>query len=144
MAVYNDDEITDLTKVVGVLPVRDALPIPVGKIPDHGTQIMRDDIATNSDVEMYQVTGGKILYLTAFTLSIDNRSEGNAYVRLKITDSGDSLLYAFASVSAGPGSGNSMNLALSTPIEIASTYKIYCQSAYLLVTARGFIHGYQL
>lgn len=144
MAVYNDDEITDLTKAIGVLPVRDALPIPVGKIPTHATQIVNDGTVIENEVQMHQVTGGKTLYLTAFTLDIDNRSAAPAYVRLKVTNSVGNIQYAFASISTGLAVGNSMSLALSPPLEIPATFKIFLQSAYADVTARGFIHGYEL
>lgn len=62
-------------------------PIPVGKIPDGGTQILAYKETENETETVYTVTAGKTLYLCSVVVTIRNGSGGpvNVFVRI-LTD----------------------------------------------------------
>lgn len=144
MALYNDDEITDITKVSGVLPVRDALPIPVGKIPTHATQIIEYDAADNDEPTIYTVPSNKVFYFTHYSFSIYNTAASAGGGRLAIYNDTPALWKEIVRMIVLTNSGFAVSGVFNPPLELAEDFiiKVTSWAANTLVT--GFIHGYEL
>ena len=64
----------DKVRMLGVLPSQGADPIPVGKIPDGGTQKAIDGSVNNETLTLITVTIGKTFYLVAKYKTIGEHS----------------------------------------------------------------------
>lgn len=144
MALYNDDEITDITKVSGVLPVRDALPIPVGKIPTHATQIIASQTKADGIEIVHTVTAGKTLYLSSVAISIDNSAAVSGRGRVFIYNATPIEVYRIFSLRALIDAGIGQSLSFLPPMELAASWSIRVESSLAAVNVTCFIHGYEL
>lgn len=128
---------------VGVIPSEGADPIPVGKIPDAGTQVVKGTYANNSVVTLHTVTTGKILYLSAAALSIKNVSGGEGEGAMYVTDGEDAIRYYLFLYQSPDQHGTGGSIPLISPLEISAGWKIKVASDTASVYVTGFIHGYE-
>lgn len=132
----------DKARTVGVLPFYDADPIPVGKIPDGGTQVRKSDVADNVTKVLHTVTAGKTLYLSFFTLRAVRNVDNYGYLAVRNTS--DVIAYYIACVDSYTSTpGNSITGTLLPPLEITAGWDIILHSPAVGMIINGFIHGYE-
>lgn len=107
-----------------------------------GTQIAKDETATNETKIIHTVTAAKILYLSAAALC--GKGAGNGNLSLEVRDAGDVLKYHLFCTNFKAGEACGMTLPLRPAIKIPAGYDIIVISAAAGVEAHGFIHGFEL
>ncbi len=133
----------NLVRMLGVLPSQGADPIPVGKIPDGGTQVAKYALSNGAETLIHTVTDGKTLYLSALAFSIRNVSGSDAQGHMWVTDADDGTQYYFFNIQALDNTGPLGSISFPTPLEIPAGYKIKVKSSQVDAKATGFIHGYE-
>jgi len=131
----------DRTRMVGVLPARHAGPIPVGKIPEDGTQVLQNAGATNNTVAVYTVPAGDIFYLVSWNLSVTVVATG--YVYLAVRNAGAAIQYVCELIKCEaattiPGRSG----MVLPPIELPAGWDIAVLSSAVGLTADASIFGY--
>lgn len=134
----------NLVRMKGVLPSKGAEPIPVGKIPDDGTQVAEDGLAENQVTAFHTVTTGKTFYLTAFTCGFNNDTEGDATGNFYVTNASDAIQYYLAYSRIPANDGEMLACSFPTPVEIAAGWKFKIESPAAGFYIRAFIHGYEM
>jgi len=129
---------------IQVEPKPNAGPIPVGKIPDGASQIIRTGQAINEISVFYTVSAGKVLYLAYYQVFLSNTSGASASLNLRIRDDGDvfwaNIAFHYHPLDFVFGySGNFM-----PPLEIPENYDIYVSSERPLTSIVAVIHGYEM
>lgn len=137
-------KISNQVRMIGVLPSEGADPIPVGKIPDDGTQIAVRGYVGAGTVEVHQVDGSKTLYLSAAVLSGFNIEAAGKYVSFAVTDGSDSLQYYIISHTMITASQFFLPLQWAPPLEINPGYKIKITASHANAPLNVFIHGYEV
>lgn len=127
----------------GALPSTDAGPIPVGKIPDLGTQIVLADTAENGTTVIHTVTAGKTLYLSAIFLNNFAGAAAGGLTYLFVTDSGDSEVYTLIMLRLPALGFASETNQFLPPLEIPAGYKLKVASSAASIVAYSFVHGYE-
>ena len=130
-------------RMLGVLPSRGADPIPVGKIPDGGTQVVESGTAQNETVVIHTVDTDKTLYLSVAGLCASNTSEAAGTTHLFVTDGDDTEMYALSYARMPANWCFSDQRCFSPPLEIPTGWKIKVDSSAVDVLGYGFIHGYE-
>jgi len=133
----------NLVRAWGILPTQNADPIPVGKIPDGGTQYILQAGACNGISVLHTVTAGKTFYLTGWSLGIYTIASG--YVYLIVRDHLDAIKFplGYIYVVAGnvvPGlTGN-----LIPPMEVSENWDFAVSSSVADLTAISGVFGYEM
>jgi len=130
--------------MIGVLPSQGADPIPVGKIPDLGTQIVKSGYAVNATVVIHTVTADKTLYLVSAWIEGYNGSDGTIAGQLSVRDTEDAHKYYLGYLYLPTLTHNTLSVAFPTPLEIPAGYDIYVGSGAAAVEIMGFIFGYEM
>lgn len=134
---------TNQVRMVGVVPARNADPVPVGKIPDDGTQVAVQGLAANQTTTIHTVTAAKTLYLSLAAVGVRNNNAANQSVYLRVTDGVDALQYDLFGFSVAASQGASDSHSFMPPLEIPAGWKLKVISADADVRAHAFIHGYE-
>lgn len=129
-------------RMLGVLPSQGADPIPVGKIPDGGTQTIIADNAANQHKTIYTVNTGKTYFVTGFMCFIFNSSATIRKCYLEVTDGDDNFQYYLCYVGAPIGGAFTESMNFSTLLEVPAGFKfrIYSDgaSSEIYVTVFGY------
>lgn len=131
-------------RMSGVLPSQGADPIPVGKIPDDGTQQIQYDNAINETTTIHTVTTGKTFYLSAALFSGQNLSGGNETVTFFVTNAADSIQYYFWITRVLNEEGFAVSASFLPPLEVPAGWKFKLTSAAANMKIYGTIHGYEV
>ena len=134
---------SNLANTVGVLPAVGASPIPVGKIPDGGTQVLKNGIAENTTDIIYTITTGKTLYLSAVTIGIRFTAEVSGSAQLFLRDEDDLNAVIIFNLTRGANNGFCCGQSFFPPAEIPALWDICIYSNPAGIHAYGFIHGYE-
>jgi len=137
-------KISNEVRMFGVLPSQGADPIPVGKIPDLGTQIAKDGVAQAATTVIHTVTTGKTLYLDGITFSCYNETESPESGSLMVTNASDSTQYYLFTGQIPAHDTKLGSGCFPTALEIPAGWKIKLHSAGTDVFSRAFIHGYEM
>jgi len=132
------------TRMVGVLPSQGADPIPVGKIPDNGSQITRDEVAVNSAPTVHQVPSGKTGHITFALLTIRNSDTAIKTPRFFITNDSDVEQYSIQNQGVLPDTQHMIPMTFNPPLEVPSEYKVKVSSDDAALSVALFIHGYEV
>lgn len=130
-------------RMTGVLPSQGADPIPVGKIPDGGTQVVKDAAVANSTATIHTVTAGKTLHLTLIIYEARNDNVATKNTLLYVTDGDDNTQYYLNGLSLQTTSQLKYPMPFNPPLEIIAGWKIKIISDANDCVVRGFIHGYE-
>lgn len=128
----------------GKLVLSSESPIPVGKIPDGGTQVVVGLIAQDQILDIYTVSDTKTLYLSNITVSIRNESGGVAGGYVRVRDQDDNWQYYIVSVAVPNNNSELVSISLCPPLEIAEKWDIAAYSSANNLRAVVFIHGYEM
>lgn len=128
----------------GVLPSQGADPIPVGKIPDDGTQVAASANADNTTTVIHTVTAGKTLYLNGVTIMANNSAGVVSSAYIVVRNAADAEQYHIFYIRLNDGLEDSDSENFIPPIEIAAGWDIALRSASADMYTRGFIHGYEV
>ncbi len=136
-------KIIDEARMIGVLPSQGADPIPVGKIPDGATQILKRGNADDSVTTIYTVTAGKTLYLCFACMGYLTVAAGVG--QLYLLD-GESvvLMDIFLETVLAAGAGRPNIASFFPPIELPGNYMIRMNSSAAGLGVYGSIYGYEL
>lgn len=137
-------KITNLVRTIGIIPTRNADPIPVGKIPDGGTQVAKEGSAAGADVIVHTVTSGKTLYLSACSLGIKNGLASTSSGYLGVRNASDTWQYMLLYTGVVANDGKTALLSFPIPLEIPAGYDIVANSSDADVQVYAFIHGYEM
>lgn len=129
--------------MVGVLPSANADPIPVGKIPDGGVQVLKSENIRDGEVIIHTVSTGKILYWSTVALSASYLSDVTGNIQLYIRDENDVNTMTLHLVSCKAYEGVNVFGSFLPPIEISALWDIVLVSSVADLSARCFIHGYE-
>lgn len=135
--------VSNEAKMIGVLPVQGANPIPVGKIPDDGIQIAKSVTATNETLLLLTITAGRTFYLTHYVFT-PNSSVVGAYGRVAVRNGSDVEQYVIAMTAFDTVGQVTVSGTLNPPLEIAAGWDIIVVSSDADLNARAFIHGYEV
>lgn len=135
---------TDKIRMIGIIPFQGADPIPVGKIPDGGTQVTEEGYAVNQVTLIHTVTATKTLYLSYASMGISNESAVIEVCSLQITDGADNVKYHLFWSGCGNKAGIIVAGSFMPPIEIPAGYKIKLNSTAADLKSNAFIHGYEI
>ena len=131
-------------RAAGVLPFANADPIPVGKIPDGATQVIKFSSAINAVAIIHTVTPDKTLYLTYFTCLCHNNAGVVRTLSLAVRNTLDVLRY-FLVESYMLGNGYvPFTGSLLPPLEITGGDDIYVSSNGENSAITATIHGYEI
>lgn len=133
----------DQVRMLGVLPSQGADPIPVGKIPDGGTQIIKDGAVADGLQVVHTVTSGKTFYLSTAYGANYNTSGGAGYVQILVTDDEDATQYLLLRLRLAADGSISETMSFLPPLEIPAGYKIKINSDAANVAGYALIHGYE-
>ncbi len=131
-------------RMLGILPSQGADPIPVGKIPDGGTQVVAWSHTENATLVVYTVSTGKTLYLSNATFISRNSAELYKYTRFFVTNAADEDQYYFYRIIQLADSIISCPYSFLPPLEIPAGYKIKLFSGDSDLQCMAFIHGYEV
>lgn len=130
-------------RMLGVIPSKGADPIPVGKIPDGGTQVVKSDEIADTSAILHTVTTGKTLYLSHFTLCATRHVAASGF--LAVRDGNDSQVYVISYVQSYTSTqGMAVSGSFLPPLEIPAGYDVYLVSSDAGLFVNGFIHGYEM
>ncbi len=135
---------TNRERQIGIIPSQGADPIPVGKIPDGGTQVLKSNVAENSTAILYTVTTGKTLYLSTATLSVAFSPDVTGTSALFLRDQNDANAVIIFSVTHVSINGFAVGQSFFPPLEIPALWDICVSSGIAGLYAYGFIHGYEV
>lgn len=134
----------NIPRMVGVRPAHNADPIPVGKIPHLGSQLVRGTHADNNTVIIHTVTIAKTLYLSLAVHTIQNYSGASGNSDFYVTNAEDAVQYYFSRLASLDDYGHGVSLPFLPPLEIPAGYKIIVNSSGATVVANVFLHGYEM
>lgn len=134
---------TNRVRMLGVLPSYGADPIPVGKIPDEGTQVLKSGDAENETAILYTVTAGKILYLSSLVFSLTFGADVSGHCRVAIRDEDDLNPVDIINVTHRTYNGAGIPCSFCPPIEIPALWDIFLVSSIADLFVQCFIHGYE-
>lgn len=135
---------TNRVKTIGVLPTQNAEPIPVGKIPDNGTQITEDAYRCTGTLNAYIVTAGKTLYCSLMVLTTRNNSGALSYYQLEVRNASDVQQYVLARESVPNATGVNIVIPFLPPLEVPAGYKIVIKTGDADHCIQLFVHGYEM
>ena len=130
-------------RMIGIVPFQGADPIPVGKIPDGGTQVVKDDSAANTTATVHTVNNAKTLYLTSIIEQVRNDNAAIKTALFYVTDGDDTIQYYFDGLGVGPSTQHRFTATFNPPIEIATGWKIKIETDAADCHIGVFIHGYE-
>lgn len=130
-------------RMLGILPSQGADPIPVGKIPDGGTQVLKYDNAENETTVLHTVTAGKTFYLSSAVLSATFGADIAGRVQLFIRDEDDLNAVHIINEQLAAYDGQAVPCSFCPPIEIPALWDICILSNLDNVFANCFVHGYE-
>ncbi len=131
-------------RMIGVIPSQGADPIPVGKIPDDGTQIAKGNDAEDETKIIHTVTAGKTFYLSLIVFSHSNNAVSSQRGRMFVVDDGNNLQYYIVNTRCLTGDGKGFSIPFLPPLELVSEYAIKVVSDTADSIIWGFIHGYEM
>jgi len=131
-------------RMVGVIPSGDADPIPVGKIPDGGTQVLKYNTAENATTIIHTVTAGKTLYLSATTIGMRFLAEVSGPFELYLRDENDLNAVIIFTSSRVTNDGFCCGQSFCPPVEVPALWDICIYASGAGLRAYGFIHGYEV
>lgn len=134
---------TNEARTQGIRPSKNADAIPVGKIPDQGTQVAVYDYASGTTVELHEVTTGETLYLSSAFLSARNASGGASSCEIHVTDGDNTEQYTIMLFSMADTLNEADTLNLLPPLEIPPGWKVKLKSGAANMHSYCFIHGYE-
>jgi hypothetical protein len=130
--------------MVGVVPADEAEAIPVGMIPDDGTQTTDWATKANGTTTLRTVTAGKTLYMSAATLFARNSAATAEQGQLAIYTDGDVFQHALIYFDLLTDTQQSLSLNMIPPVEVQAGYKVKIYSSDAAMHVTGFTHGYEL
>jgi len=135
---------TNQLEMFGVLPSQGADPIPVGKIPDGGTQVVVSASPGVGTVLFYTVTAGKTLYLSLWVFSAYSENAARQNISFFVTNAADGFQWSLFNPSILPDTVMTKTAGFMPPLEIPAGYKIKTTIDAADAPCRIFIHGYEL
>ena len=136
-------KISNEARMSGGLPSQGADPIPVGKSPDGGTQVLKHGSAENTTTIIHTVTTGKTLYLSVVTIGIYFTAEVSGYAQVYLRDEDDLNPAIPFILTRGANNGFCAGQGFCPPIEVPAAWDICVVSSAADLWAYGFIHGYE-
>lgn len=137
-------KISNQALMVGVVPANEAGPIPVGIIPDDGTQVAVSGSANNGYTTLRTVTAGKTLYLSAISLYVRNGSAGSRVGSLGVYTGVPVLVYNLLYFDLFTNTQHGKSLNMIPPVEVPAGYLVRIYSGDAALYSIGFIHGYEM
>lgn len=135
---------TNEVRMRGVIPARNAEPIPVGKIPDLATQVVKQSSASGATATIHTVTAAKTLYLNTVIFSIYNVQTNVATLWMGVTNDSDTVQYYFFYTSVTSKEPFAVPATFFPPLEIPAGWKVKVYSNVSNAIAYGFLHGYEV
>jgi len=135
---------TNEVRMFGVIPSYGANPIPVGKIPNNGVQIVKHKTIENGEGIIHTVNDRQILYLTAITLTIENAGAALGVGAIRIYDATPAYVKLVFSLGVGTMLGDSASLTFFPPLELEAQWSLRVYSSLASLVANAFLHGYEV
>lgn len=135
---------TNFINMVGVRPSQGAGPIPVGKIPDGGTQILKRRTIENAVSTIHTVTVGKTLYLSSVIISVRNTSGGPGNILVRIKDDENGVVTYLVYTVSEDDKYICTPMAFLPPLELAAGWYIEGSSPAANIILIISIHGYEV
>ena len=134
----------NILRMVGVRPAYQANPIPVGAIPDRGTQVIKSGAVTGDTVVIHTVDVAKTFYLSHYNLHSANHSGAARDGNLLVTNASDTHQYYIARIYMDNDISDVISGSFMPPLEIPAGWKIWIMASDTLCDSVGTIHGYEM
>lgn len=126
-----------------IFPGPNAGPIPVGKIPDDGTQVILSGSELNSGSIIHTVDSEKTLYLCHYQVQTVNWSAGVADTYLQVDNASDLHQYYIVRHYMRVDGNILSSHGFFPPLEIPAGYKVRLESDAASCMIFATIHGYE-
>lgn len=134
---------TNQVRMVGVIPSRNASPIPVGKIPDDATQVTKRGSATNTTTVIHPVTASKTFYLSTLIFFADVTAAGYT-AEIFVTNGQGATQYNLIYLTCRAVGQIGTSPSFNPPLEIPAGWDICAKSNGTQIVCDGFVHGYEV